>query len=170
MAGPKPERMDARKEILVLVAAVDAVALLLGAPTPGRSAPGRKLEVQDAWTRPAALGATDAGYLRIDNRGGRADVLIGVGSPAAAEVSIHESRMAGQVMTMRSLTTLDIPGGRAVTFAPGGLHLMMTGLKRKLRPGDQFPVALIFAKAGRRTVEFVVASAPPGPGAAPTKM
>jgi hypothetical protein len=147
---------------------IAAVAVLsLGAPA--GAAAGLSPELEAAWARPAALGGADAGYLRIDNRAGRPDLLLGAASPVAIDVSIHESRMAGPVMTMRPLKALVIPGGRSVTLAPGGVHLMIMGLKRPLRPGDRFPVTLTFAKAGRRSAEFLVASFPPGQGAAPMR-
>jgi hypothetical protein len=157
--------MNAPKGTLFLLAAGAAAAFVLGAPFGGRSATVPDLGLREAWTRPAVRGAGTAGYLRIDNRTGHADVLIGAESPVAAAVSIHESRLEGQVMTMRLLKSLEVPSGRGVTLEPGGLHLMMSGLRRPLRPGDHFPVTLIFARAGRRGVEFAVALARPSAGA-----
>jgi hypothetical protein len=73
-------------------------------------------------------------------------------------------------MTMRPVRALTIPARSAVALAPGGLHLMMTGLKRPLRAGDRFPVTLIFARAGKRVVEFLVSSGPPNAPFSPMKM
>jgi len=43
-----------------------------------------------------------------------------------------------------------------VTLAPGGLHVMMMGLKSKLVEGETFPLTLTFEKAGTVTVEIKV--------------
>jgi copper(I)-binding protein len=47
---------------------------------------------------------------------------------------------------------------------------MMTGLKRPLRAGDRFPVTLIFARAGKHVVEFLVSPSPPNAPFSPMKM
>ena len=115
-----------------------------------------------AWTRPAAAGINGAGYLILTNRGRLADSLIGVSSPAAARGSIHRSAMAaGGVITMRDLPSLAIAPGATVKFAPGGLHLMLEGLKRPLKAGDTVPAVLTFARAGRVTVTFTVRAGAP---------
>ena len=44
---------------------------------------------------------------------------------------------------------------------PGGLHIMLMGLKRKLKRGERFPLTLRFAAAGEVTVMVSVH----GPGA-----
>jgi periplasmic copper chaperone A len=61
-------------------------------------------------------------------------------------------------MRMRPLPSLDIPAGKPVTLQPGGLHVMLEGLKVPLRQGQSFPVDLQFEKAGRREVAVVVAA------------
>ncbi|MEP6968433.1 MAG: copper chaperone PCu(A)C, partial [Pseudomonadota bacterium] len=128
------------------------------------------ITLHDAWTRPAAAGMNAAGYGAITNRGPHADRLIGAASAAASKVSIHESRSAGGVMSMRTLSDLAIPAGATVTFAPGGLHLMLEGLKRPLNPGARVAITLTFIKAGVVRSELVVRNgdpAPPMPGMRP---
>ncbi len=125
------------------------------------------LSIDHAWLRPAAAGGGDAGYLRIVNHGKTADWLVGATTPIAAGASLHESRMAGQVMTMRQVRALVIAPGSAVTLAPRGFHLMFEGLRRPVRLGQSVPVVLTFARAGRVTVRFVARTqypAQPMPG------
>jgi copper(I)-binding protein len=43
-----------------------------------------------------------------------------------------------------------------VTLAPGGMHLMMMGLKEPLKQGERVPLTLVFEKAGKIDVEMVV--------------
>jgi hypothetical protein len=161
--------MDYPKGIYLLLLAAALALPVAAMPSPGHAAVD-DLRFQGAWARPAAPAATDAGYLRIDNRSGYAESLIGAQSPVAASVSIHESRTSNGVMTMRPMRALTIPARSAVALAPGGLHLMMTGLKRPLRAGDRFPVTLTFARAGKRVVEFLVSSGPPNAPFSPMKM
>ena len=133
------------------------------------AAPGH-LTIQEAWTRPAAAGVNGAGYLIIVNSGRITDRLMSAFSAAAARVTLHESRLAGQVMTMRILDGVAIPAGATIAFKPGGLHLMFEGLKAPLKAGDRVAVTLIFARAGRRAVRLVVANGPPDAAMAGMKM
>lgn len=113
--------------------------------------------------RPAALRVTEArivaplggqtetaAYLSIVNNG-PADRLTAVSSPIAAAVEIHRTEAAGPMIAMRRLDALDVPAKATVTFAPGGLHLMVF-LKAALKPGDRAALTLQFANAGAVTV------------------
>ena len=63
---------------------------------------------------------------------------------------IHEMAMDNAVMTMRALPDgVEIKPGETLTFKPGGLHLMLMGLKKPLVQGTDVHVTLNFAKAGR---------------------
>jgi copper(I)-binding protein len=47
---------------------------------------------------------------------------------------------------------LHVAPGEKVEFAPGGLHVMLMGLKRPLKEGQVFELELLFEVAGRVTV------------------
>ena len=66
---------------------------------------------------------------------------------------IHASETdADSVARMIHLDALDLPAGRMVRFAPGGMHLMLMGLAGKLDEGASFPLTLTFERAGAITV------------------
>ncbi|MGI9168965.1 MAG: copper chaperone PCu(A)C, partial [Caulobacteraceae bacterium] len=121
-------------------------------------------------TRLVAPGATLSRRCVITNTSPTADRLVVASSAASGRVSIHESRLVGQVMTMRALDAVAIPAGAAVAFKPGGLHLMLEGLKAPLKAGGRIAVTLIFAKAGCRPVTMSVRDGPPAPAMAGMKM
>jgi hypothetical protein len=135
------------------------VALFLLAA--GASAPAPQLSVSEAWTRPAGAGMNGAGYLTIVNRGRNADRLVGASSPVARTVSIHQSRQIGAMMTMRQMASIDVAAGARAILAPGGVHLMLEGLKRPLRAGQSVPVTLIFARGGPVRAALAVSGAAP---------
>lgn len=126
--------------------------------------------VRDAWIRPATAGAGGAAYLTIINRAGVADILVAVSSPDAARASIHESRMVGQVMTMRALPNLAIRAGGEARFSPSGLHVMIEGLKHPLRPGGRLTLVLTFARSGLVRVAVPVRADAPAVPMAGMKM
>ena len=128
------------------------------------------IAVSGAWIRPATTGAGGAAYLTIINRAGVADILVAVSSPDATRASIHESRMVGQVMTMRALPNLAIRAGGEARFSPSGLHVMIEGLKHPLRPGGRLTLVLTFARSGLVRVAVPVRADAPAVPMAGMKM
>jgi copper(I)-binding protein len=133
-----------------------ATALLLALGFGGLARAGEPAVV-DAWARATPPG-TDvaAAYLTIDNRSGAADRLLGASSGAAGSVEIHETGREGDVMKMRKVEPLDVAAGDRVTFQPGGLHVMLAGLRAPLKQGERLPLTLRFEHAGEIHVEAVV--------------
>lgn len=116
---------------------------------------------EEAWVRlPPPAAPTAAAYLVLRNRAGRPDRLLGAASPAAERVEVHEMSMAGGVMRMRAVPALTIGGGEEIALAPGGLHLMLIGVRRPLRAGQRVPLTLRFERDGEQRVEAVVRAAP----------
>ena len=65
--------------------------------------------------------------------------------------------MEGDVMKMRQVEAIDIPGPAArSSSSPGAFHVMFMGLKSPLKLGDKLPVTLKFEKAGEVQVEMWV--------------
>ncbi|HSV02994.1 MAG TPA: copper chaperone PCu(A)C [Phenylobacterium sp.] len=137
------------------------MGLALAGPASAAEARAAQVEVRDAWSRPAAAGATGAGYLTLVNHGRMADALIGAATPAARRVEIHRTRMAGGVMSMARVSRVAIPAGASVTLAPGGTHLMLIGLARAQRPGEEIPAVLSFASGARVRTRLAVRIEPP---------
>lgn len=141
-----------------------AAALVLAAAPLAAHAAG--IEAVKPWSRPAASGGTGVGYVTLVNHG-KADALVGAESPAAAKVEMHASSMAGGVMKMTPEAQTPIPAGGQVSFAPGGRHLMLIGLKRPLKVGDKAPVTLKFASGASLKVDFAVQAQAPMAGHMP---
>jgi copper(I)-binding protein len=114
--------------------------------------------IEKPWARATPKGASvGAGYLVIRNNGKVADTLLDGTADFAGAAEVHEMSMAGNVMQMRHLPNgLEIPAGGTVTLAPSGYHLMFTGLKKRLTPGETVKATLVFAHAGSVTVPFTV--------------
>lgn len=122
--------------------------------TPG-AAPvdGPVIEVRAA-LMPAPAMATEASvYLVLQHRGTTADTLTGIWSPEASGAMLHRTVSNGGVQQMEMLAALVIPPAATEVLAPGGTHIMLTGLTRRPVAGESFPLRLRFARAG----EFVIA-------------
>jgi periplasmic copper chaperone A len=120
------------------------------------------ITIAHPWAR-ATPGAVknSAAFMVFDNKGA-ADKLIGVSGDVAREIQIHTMITEAGVMKMREIKSLDIPAKGQAELKPGGLHIMLIGLKDGLKEGQKFPLKLKFEKAGEVTVE--VTAEKPGSG------
>ncbi|MDB5435462.1 MAG: hypothetical protein JWR47_1719 [Phenylobacterium sp.] len=146
-----------------IAAAVAALAMPLAAYGSG------KMEVLQPWSRPAVAGTNGVGYMVLANHGRSADVLQKVESPLATRVEIHSMSMAGGVMSMAKVNGVPVPAGGEATFGPGAYHLMLIGLTRTLKAGDQAPATLTFASGAKIKVAFAVSAGMGPPAMAPMK-
>ncbi len=117
------------------------------------------LHILHPWSREIPKGAQVAGgYFTIENNGTAPDRLIGGSAEIAGRFLIHEMKTENGVMKMRELEKgIEIPPGKSVKFAPNGYHVMLFDLKRAPKEGEAFMGTLVFEKAGKVDVKFVVA-------------
>ena len=123
------------------------------------------IAISGAWARPTiGEGRMTAAYMTIENAGSDDDVLVGVTSPQAARVEIHETKMTDDgVMKMRPLASgLAVSAGGTASLKPGGAHLMVMGLEGKLAEGGALPLTLEFKNAGTIDVSVPVGQGPAG--------
>ena len=121
------------------------------------------IKIAHPWSRPtppkASMGVV---YMRIENSGKSADSLLSVSCECAKSAEMHRSETdASGKSSMRQQTQVEVPAGGSAEFEPGGLHVMLMGLKAGLSEGNKFPVTLEFAKAGKFIVDVHVESRPP---------
>lgn len=106
---------------------------------------------------------TGGAYLRLENNG-NSDKLMAVKAAVSQSIEMHTASMDGDVMRMRQVDAIDVPAHKTVVLQPGGVHIMLVGLKAPLKEGDSFPMTLKFEKAGEVTVDVkvqAVTAAPP---------
>jgi len=60
----------------------------------------------------------------------------------AEKLELHEMVRDGTMMKMSPVKSIEIPAGGKTELKPGGLHLMLFGLKRPLAAGDSIHVTL----------------------------
>jgi len=116
----------------------------------------KDIEVHEVWARPAAQGNTAATYFSLHNHTTTDDELIGATSTIANAVEIHESKMVNDVMTMNMVSSIPLKAGDELTFEPGGLHVMLVGIKQELQVGDKFNLVLRFKNHADITVKVKV--------------
>ena len=93
--------------------------------------------VHDAWIRSAPPNAKVlAAYMVIINKSGESRILTAVSSSKFGKVEMHKTEMHEGMMKMIPQKQLIIPAGGALTFEPGGYHLMLIDPESVPQEGD----------------------------------
>ena len=125
----------------------------------------QNVDVKNAWARATVPGQKATGaFMTLTAKDG--SKLVGVASPAAGAVEVHEMKMDGDVMKMRALPHgLELPAGKPVELSPGGYHIMLMDLKAALPKDSSIPLTLVFqdAKGVQSRIELKVPVAAANP-------
>lgn len=106
------------------------------------------------WTRATPSGATTAAvYGPFVNNGKETDRLTGASSEWADKIEIHRNVEENGITRMEKMDFLTLEPGKPVALKPGGMHLMVIGLRHPLKEGGMFPLTLQFEKAGAAKAE-----------------
>ncbi|MDE2791646.1 MAG: copper chaperone PCu(A)C [Paracoccaceae bacterium] len=107
---------------------------------------------------PIAGGASGAAYMVIENRSEMDDWLLAVRSADAGRAQLHNHVETDDgIVMMRPLENgVPVPAGGTVTFARGGMHVMLMRLKHRFNPGDTLKLTLVFRSAGDIPIELPV--------------
>jgi periplasmic copper chaperone A len=135
-----------------------AAALVCIAATPvfAHSFTEGDITVTHPWTRPTPPGVKmGVGYMAISNNGDTEVTFTGGKTPKAKAVSIHQSSMKNNMVTMKPVRDgLAIPAGETVLLEPSGYHLMLEGLTGAIARGENIPMTLTFEGAGPVEIEL----------------
>jgi copper(I)-binding protein len=149
-------RRAVQKEVQMFRTLVIAATMILGAAA--ASAESASVQVDHPWSR-ASTGRTGAVYMTIKNSGASDDKLVAAASPVAGKVELHIEMMDNGVMKMRPLPSIDVKANGETMLKPGGMHVMLIGLKHPLKQGETFPLTLTFEKAGKVDVTVTIEKA-----------
>jgi copper(I)-binding protein len=134
-------------------------------PAPG-SAPTREAtpgagpaSIEAPWVRATVAKQRSTGaFLRLTAR--ERVKLVGVESPVADIVELHEMALVDNVMRMRAVDSIPLEPGQSLELRPGGYHVMLIDLRQQVKVGDPVPLTLVFEDdKGRRITQAVTAAA-----------
>ena len=102
-----------------------------------------EIKISEPWARSTpGQSKTGAVYIRsISNLGGTKDSLISLNSSAADKVQLHRSSIVNGIVKMHHVKIMDINVGEEVSFKPGGYHIMLFGIKKKIEGGGGISIA-----------------------------
>jgi periplasmic copper chaperone A len=115
------------------------------------------LTVTNAWSRSTPpVAKVGVVYFTLKSGSGKSDRLLKLSTPVATKVEVHRTEVLDGIARMREVAVLHVEANQTLEFQPGGLHVMLTGLKKPLVAGTTYELQLLFEVAGPRTVKVAV--------------
>ena len=128
---------------LPAIGAMAAALMAVATFTNPLQAQGAKVTAKDAWVREATGARKVTGaFLVLENMGTALRSVVSGTADVAEKLELHEMVRDGTMMKMSPVKSIEIPAGGKTELKPGGLHLMLFGLKRPLAAGDSIHVTL----------------------------
>jgi hypothetical protein len=100
------------------------------------------------------------GYFTLRNTTDKPIELTGASSSGCGALLLHQSQKVNGLDKMVPVKSIKVPGHAAVSFAPGGYHLMCMKPTSAVAVSKTVSVTLIFADGAKVTADFPVR----GPG------
>lgn len=103
------------------------------------------MTVEQGWARATPPGAANgAAFMTLVNASAKDNALVSAESDAAGAVELHSHVMEDGVARMRQVPEVAVAAGSRTELRPGGLHIMLFGLKAPLVDGGRLAVTLKF--------------------------
>jgi copper(I)-binding protein len=120
---------------------IAAVILLLSFSA---SAAEKDLVLTNCWAKPTLEGKNlTAAFFDLKNNGKKETKFNSVKS-SVGTAEIHNMVEENGVMQMRHMNSVTIPAGKAVSFKPKQMHVMLMQLDKPLKEGDKVDLTLSF--------------------------
>jgi copper(I)-binding protein len=139
----------------------NARSLILAALCAGLSsvALGADLMIEDPYARAVPPGQPNSAVFMVLENGSDQDrSIVAAESDVAETVELHTHTTVDGMMQMRRIDAIALPAGETVTLQPGGLHVMLIGLKGPLTEGSAVDLTLVLDDGTRMAVSAPVRS------------
>jgi copper(I)-binding protein len=118
---------------------------------------GAEVAIGDPYARAVPPGqANSAVFMSLENRSDQDQALVAAESDVSEIVELHTHIEEGGMMRMRQIEKIDVPAGETVILQPGGLHVMLIGLRQALEPDQTIDLTLVFEDGSRMPVQAPV--------------
>lgn len=115
------------------------------------------VSIGDPYARAVPPGQPNSAvFMSLENQSDQGQALVGAESTVSEVVELHTHVEEDGMMRMRRIEKIEVPAGETVTLQPGGLHVMLIGLKQPLDAGDVVDLTLVFEDGSRSSVQAPV--------------
>jgi copper(I)-binding protein len=121
--------------------------------------------VQNPYARAVAPGQKNSAvFMTLMNHGKAEHAIVRASGDVSDVVELHTHINDGGVMRMRPIDKITVAAGGKTDLQPGGLHVMLIGLKGALNEGDMVHLTLTFEDGSTAMVMAPVKAVAPAGG------
>ena len=92
----------------------------------------------------------------VENHSGKDIALVSASTDICKVVELHKMETVNEMMRMKKVDQVVVPANGQAEFKPGGYHLMIIGLNRPLKEGEDIEVKLQFTGNIEKTIHMQV--------------
>ena len=119
------------------------------------------VQIEDPWVRAVPPNANNSAiFLDLWNESGQLRKLVEVHSKVAERVELHTTKDKDGMLRKEPLEEVLIPALETQSFHPGGIHIMLIGLRSLLEVGGAIELELVYADQSKETISVPVDERP----------
>ena len=119
------------------------------------------IQIEDPWARAVPPNASNSAvFLDLRNESEQLRKLVEVHSEVAERVELHTTKDEDGMLRKERLQEVPIPALETQSFHPGGIHIMLIGLRGPLEVGRVIELELVYADQSKETISVPVDERP----------
>ena len=118
---------------------------------------GADIEIEGAYARASIPNAPNsAAFFVIKNNSDKDIAITSANSDIAEKNELHTHIKENQMLKMMKIEKLVVPAKSSLELKSGGDHVMLMGLKKELKAGDEINLELSFSDGDKKSIKVPV--------------
>ena len=118
---------------------------------------GADIEIEGAYARANILNVSNsAAFFVIKNNSDKDIAITSANSDVAEKNELHTHIKENEMMKMMKIEKLVVPAKSSLELKSGGDHVMLMGLKKELKAGDEINLELSFSDGDKKSIKMLV--------------
>ena len=118
---------------------------------------GADIEIKGAYARASIPNVPNsAAFFVIKNNSDKDIAITSANSDIAEKNELHTHIKENQMMKMMKIEKLVVPAKSSLELKSGGDHVMLMGLKKELKVGDEISLELSFSDGDKKSIKVPV--------------
>jgi len=136
---------------------VKAITLITGTLYASTATLAADISISDGRARAVPPTANiSAAFMNVTNNAASDLAMISAESSVAQSVELHTNTMTDGKMKMRRVDQIELPANQTTKLEPGGLHIMLIGLKQPLVAGETVDLKIGFNDGSEQSLELPI--------------
>ena len=118
---------------------------------------GADVEIEGAYARASIPNVSNsAAFFVIKNNSDKDIAITSANSDVAEKNELHTHIKENEMMKMMKIEKLVVPAKSSLELKSGGDHVMLMGLKKELKAGDEINLELSFSDGDKKSIKVPV--------------